>query len=294
MLIVKKWLFLCIVLVIVGFRFYQKEESSIKYQADTENVAVQSEAEGNERTIHIDKEQIYKGNLILVNKDYPIHKKGVASDIIKLSQHEELTGGFRLLDHSIRLSQSVTEQFARLTEAAAEKGITHFRISSGYRNSDEQEVLYREKGADYALPAGYSEHNSGLSLDIGSTLGEIGKAPEGDWLKANAWSYGFILRYPKDKTAITGIKYEAWHFRYVGLPHSQIMKDKNMVLEEYLDDLKQQKRVQITVDNRRYLVLYVPVSKKTSIQVPAGHPYEISGNNSDGVIVTVLLSTWKI
>ncbi|WP_019911102.1 D-Ala-D-Ala carboxypeptidase VanY [Paenibacillus sp. HW567] len=290
----KKWLFLCIVLLVVGFRFYQKEESSVKYRPDSKTVAVQSETEGSEKTIHIDKEQIYEGNLILVNKDYPIHKKGTASDIIKLSQHEELTSGFSLLDHSIRLSQSVTEQFARLTEAAAKEGVTHFRISSGYRDSEEQEVLYREKGADYALPAGYSEHNSGLSLDIGSTLGEIGKAPEGDWLKANAWSYGFILRYPEDKTAITGIKYEAWHFRYAGLPHSQIMKDKNMVLEEYLEYLKQQQSVQITVDNRKYLVLYAPVSKNTSIQIPAGHPYEISGNNSDGVIVTVLLSTWKI
>ncbi|MNN51152.1 D-alanyl-D-alanine carboxypeptidase [compost metagenome] len=168
----------------------------------------------------------------------------------------------------------------------------NFRISSGYRDEAEQGKLYRTKGADYALPAGYSEHNTGLSLDIGSSLGEIKHSPEGEWLRANAWSYGFILRYPEDKTDITGIKYEAWHFRYVGLPHSLIMKEKNMVLEEYLADLKQRKRLQFTAGNRKYLILYVPASQLGSVQLPAGHPYTVSGDNSDGVIVTVELSKW--
>lgn len=288
----KKWLFLCIILLVIVFRFYLKEGLPEQNLSITENTSEISASAKDSVTIKIDKAQIHQGNLILVNKDYRVHTKGVSTDIVALSEHDELTQGFKLLDHSIELSRSVTERFSKLTEAAARVGVEHFRISSGYRDQDEQRKLYREKGADYALPAGHSEHNTGLSLDIGSSLGEIAHSPEGDWLQANAWNYGFILRYPEDKTHITGIKYEAWHFRYVGLPHSLLMKEKNLVLEEYLADLKQQKRLKVTVDNRKYLILYVPGSELGSVQLPAGHPYEISGNNMDGVIITVELSKW--
>lgn len=293
MLALKKWLFLCIVLLVITFKIYQKEMLPAKNPAIIEHAAEISASGEDTITIRIDKKQIHKGNLILVNKDYPVHTKGVANDIIELSRHDELTQGFELLDRSIELSRKVTERFSELTAAAAEDGVDNFRISSGYRNQEEQGKLYREKGADYALPAGYSEHNTGLSLDIGSSRGEIKDSPEGKWLRANAWDYGFILRYPEDKTNITGIKYEAWHFRYVGLPHSLVMKEKNMVLEEYLADLKQRKRLGITVADRKYLMLYVPASQLGSVQVPAGHPYTVSGNNSDGVIVTVELSKWS-
>ena len=122
-------------------------------------------------------------------------------------------------------------------------------ISGGYRDEDEQEQLYREKGSDYALPPGYSEHNLGLSMDIGSTRRSIDRSPEGKWLKEHAWAHGFILRYPQDKTEITGIQYEPWHFRYVR-PHSMIMKELNLTLEEYLDYLKDQSSYRTTVEGR--------------------------------------------
>ncbi|OKP94964.1 M15 family metallopeptidase [Paenibacillus sp. P46E] len=288
----KKWLFLCIVLLVIVFRFYLKEGLPGHNPSITEHTSEISASAEDSVTIRIDKAQIHQGNLILVNKNYRVHTNGVSTDIVSLSEHDELRQGFTLLDQSIELSRSVTERFSELTEAADRVGVEHFRISSGYRDQAEQRKLYREKGSDYALPAGHSEHNTGLSLDIGSSLGEIAHSPEGDWLQANACHYGFILRYPEDKTNITGIKYEAWHFRYVGLPHSLLMKEKNLVLEEYLADLKQQKRLKVTVEGRKYLILYVPGSELDSVQLPAGHPYEISGNNVDGVIVTVELSKW--
>lgn len=174
-----------------------------------------------------------------------------------------------------------------MIEGAEKDGVLHFLISSGYRDAEEQSRLYQEKGADYALPAGHSEHNLGLSLDIGSTQGKMNQANEGTWLKKNASTYGFILRYPADKTAITGIQYEPWHFRYVGLPHSIIMQENNYSLEEYLDALKEQKTISTTVDDTTYDISYYPVSKNKKIQVPANRGYEISGNNVDGVIVTL-------
>jgi zinc D-Ala-D-Ala carboxypeptidase len=106
-------------------------------------------------------------------------------------------------------------------------------------------------------------------------------------LKKNAWSYGFILRYPRDKSAITGIQSEPWHFRYVGLPLSAIMQEKNLVLEQYLDFLKEKKTFTTTIDHQSYEISYYPVSNNTTIPVPADGHYEISGDNMDGVIVTV-------
>ena len=55
------------------------------------------------------------------------------------------------------------------------------------------------------------------------------------WLTENAWRYGFILRYPPEKADVTGIGYESWHFRYVGIPHAWYMQENNLCLEEYLD-----------------------------------------------------------
>src|SRR5690606_37126897 len=132
----------------------------------------------------------------------------------------------------------------------------------------------------------YSEHNLGLSLDIGSTQQKIENSPEGNWIEKNSWKYGFILRYPKDKTDITGIQYEPWHIRYVGLPHSAIMKEKNLVLEEYLEYLKRKKRISVSVNERKYIITYYTISEGRTINIPDNSHYELSGDNMGGVIVT--------
>lgn len=241
------------------------------------------------QTVLVKEDQIRRGNLVLVNKEFKLDADAVPSDIVHLHDTPELLQGYALLDNSIRLSRQVAEHFNGMMEAAAKDGVVHFMLSSGYRDMEEQEQLYREKGADYALPAGYSEHNLGLSMDIGSTQMPIDRSPEGRWLQEHAWKYGFILRYPKDKTEITGIQYEPWHFRYVGLPHSRIMEEKRFTLEEYLMFLKKEKEFSTTVEGQRYDIRYVPVAKGgTSIKLPDHSPYELSGNNMDGVIVTVI------
>ncbi len=117
-------------------------------------------------------------------------------------------------------------------------------------------------GADYALPAGYSEHNSGLSLDIGSGLTQMDRAPEGKWIEKNAWKYGFILRYPSDKTDVTGIQYEPWHIRYAGLPHSTIMQKMNLALEEYLDYLKEEESISASIEGGNIRCHIIPFSKQ--------------------------------
>lgn len=278
MLKLKKWLCLLVVLMLAGCDSNQNIESEVPEKV----------AEKTHETIEISKEQIYEGNLLLVNKDNPIQDEGLPTDIVNLYENKELIKGTALLDNTVQLSMSVAERFGEMVEAASQTGVNHFMISSGYRDKTEQEKLYLEKGSDYALPAGYSEHNAGLSLDIGSTLKSIDVAPEGEWLKENAWDYGFILRYPANKTAITGIHYEPWHFRYVGLPHSMIMKEKQLTLEEYLDFLKEQTTFTTTIKGESYEISYIPVSEQTTIEVPIHSNYELSGNNVDGVILTIV------
>lgn len=155
----KKWFFGVILILLLSYEAVQQKSELANDNQRNEK-----------RMINVTKDQIYQGNLLLVNKKYPVHQEGVVSDVIHLFQHKELVKGFRLKDSTIRLSRG-----------------------------DEQSQLYQEMGANYALPSGHSEHNLGLSMDIGSTLMEMDQAPEGKWLKANAWKYGFILRYPKTK-----------------------------------------------------------------------------------------------
>ncbi|MFJ7756403.1 VanY-A/VanY-F/VanY-M family D-Ala-D-Ala carboxypeptidase [Peribacillus muralis] len=234
----------------------------------------------------ISKEQIYQGNLLLVNSEYPVHQKSVKSDILDLFGHKELTKGYGILDSEMKLSENVAQEFLKMISAAEKDGVHHFLINSGYRDLNEQREIYQKAGPDYALPAGYSEHNLGLSLDVGSSQMKMSEAPEGKWIEKNAWKYGFILRYPRDKIDITGIQYEPWHIRYVGLPHSAIMHKKNFALEEYLKYLKKEKMASAIVNGIKYTISYYSVSENMTIKVPKNNNYDISGNNIDGVIVT--------
>ncbi|MDF2649060.1 MAG: D-Ala-D-Ala carboxypeptidase VanY, partial [Paenibacillus sp.] len=279
----KKWVFWLVILVLLGYGAAQHKLKVVNDTPPEENNQAQ-EVTLQMNELKVIKDQIYKGNLLLVNKDHPVPPGGEESEAVNLFQHKELLNGFIVLDKTIRLSPSLVQKFSTMIGAAEKDGVSRFLISSGYRDNKEQNKLYQQMGADYALPAGYSEHNLGLSLDIGSTQAEMSQASEGKWLKKNAWRFGFIVRYPADKTAITGIQSEPWHFRYVGLPHSAIMQEKNFVLEEYLDFLKEKKTITTTVDHQTYQISYYPVSKNTTIPVPANGRYQLSGNNMDGVI----------
>lgn len=97
---------------------------------------------------------------------------------------------------------------------------------------------YEETKKSVAVP-GTSEHASGLALDIVSTkYGELddkqAETEEAKWLAENCWKYGFILRYPPEKSSVTGIVFEPWHYRYVGKEAAKDIKEKDLTLEEYL------------------------------------------------------------
>ncbi|WP_459500548.1 M15 family metallopeptidase [Bacillus sp. C1] len=283
----KKWVFIFLFIlctVCVGIYIaplFQKEINVKIIENDNKVKAANTEKK------EITKEQVHKGDLLLVNKDYPVKKDSIRSDIINVFQNPELVRGYVVLDRSLRLSKDIVKKFLKIVDAAEKEGVQHFLINSGYRDSKEQGKLYEEMGSDYALPAGYSEHNLGLSLDVGSTQMKMEKAPEGKWIEENVWKYGFVLRYPKNKSNITGIQYEPWHIRYVGLPHSAVMQKNNFTLEEYLDFLKEKKEISTYVEGEKYTISYYKVSENINVNVPVNKHYEISGDNMSGVIVTV-------
>ncbi|MGD2276290.1 VanY-A/VanY-F/VanY-M family D-Ala-D-Ala carboxypeptidase [Bacillus wiedmannii] len=287
----KKWGFLLLCLLCLGFTFINKElffQDKIEIQKYDQNYKDNIGASLNIQKKGIAKEQIYQGDLLLINSTYPIRQESVKSDIVKLSNHNELISGYEVLNRDIYLSKGIGQKFSEMVNDAVKEGVSQFCINSGYRDFDEQSVLYQEMGADYALPAGYSEHNSGLSLDVGSKLTKMDRTPEGKWIEKNAWKYGFILRYPSDKTDVTGIQYEPWHIHYVGLPHSAIIQEMDLVLEEYLDYLKEEESVSVSIDGQKYKISYYPISQNETIdvEIPVDAHYEISGDNIDGVIVT--------
>ena len=144
-----------------------------------------------------------------------------------------------------------------------------------------------------SMPAGHSDHHSGylLALNIAASAN-----PE-HWIFKNCHKYGFVLRYPTDKRAQTGVAEDYTEaIRYVGVAHATYMKENNLCLEEYAQQLQASsvdKQVQINgADGKLYSAYYVPAvaSQLTQIKIPANYVYEISGDNIAGFVVTVKLS----
>ncbi|MHA7984505.1 M15 family metallopeptidase [Rathayibacter sp. CAU 1779] len=142
----------------------------------------------------------------------------------------------------------VSDALVALFAAAKSEAGLSLTLQSGYRSYSTQVSVYNEDVAsngvayadtDTARP-GHSEHQTGLAVDISAASGQcsldacFGDLPEGTWLAANAWRFGFLLRYPADKVPVTGFTYEPWHFRYVGVPLATQLHDTGVTtLEEY-------------------------------------------------------------
>jgi D-alanyl-D-alanine carboxypeptidase len=235
-----------------------------------------------DQEISLQDQSLYYGDLILINKDSKLQQNPTNLTILPKDLTENV-----LIDSEYKVQQNLIEPLKQMFEAAQEDGIQHFKINSAYRSGKLQQQLYEQKGAEYALPSGYSEHQTGLSMDIGSTQGTMDKTMEGKWLEEHAADFGFILRYPENKINITGIAFEPWHFRYVGLPHSVMMKQKDMSLEEYIKYLKDEKDYTIKVDGMKYFVQYVENSNQTKI--PDTAKFVVSGDNLDGFIITSVI-----
>lgn len=225
---------------------------------------------------------VVHGDLVLVNREVALQADPV--NLVEIPA--DLSSNVQIHDRYL-IQQQMLTPLQQLFETAHNDGVDFFILNSAYRSGKLQQQLFDEHGASLALPSGHSEHQTGLSIDIGSVHGTMDHANEGRWLETNAAQYGFILRYPADKVDVTGIDYEPWHFRYVGLPHSVIMEENNMVLEEYLAFLKKKKIYQTKIDGVSYVIQYSKSADTT--RIPETTHYTISGDNMNGFIITSIV-----
>ena len=134
-------------------------------------------------------------------------------------------------DENHTVDSRIAEDLSAMISAGESEGLD-FVIYTAFRSFEKQKEFF-EAGKTEAAP-GTSEHNSGLAIDIGTSKGDFSGSAEEAWLLEHAHEYGFILRYPADKTDITGFAYEPWHFRYVGKEQAALIKESGLCLEEYL------------------------------------------------------------
>ena len=172
---------------------------------------------------------------VLVNKYYYLPDNYEADDLESISSKYSIGG--------MKLRKEAKEAFEKLASDALKDNMKIVAMSS-YRSYKYQVDLYnkyaKSDGKDaadtYSARPGFSEHQTGLCLDIYD--GEIPytsfeKTNEYNWMQKNAYKYGFILRFPKDKTDETGYKFESWHYRYVGVDAAKYIHDNNISFEEY-------------------------------------------------------------
>lgn len=130
--------------------------------------------------------------------------------------------------------------FDAMAAEASAAGIS-LRIVSGYRSFAHQADNYTRRVASVGQDAadrgmarpGHSEHQTGLAIDVNDLSTSFGQTPAGQWVAANAHRFGFVIRYPEGKEAVTGFKYEPWHLRYFGVELATELATSGLTFEEH-------------------------------------------------------------
>jgi len=208
-------------------------------------------------SIDINKLKLIKSNTsstkILVNRNSSLAKGYIPENLTSINSNK-----IKLEYTNLKLIPKTITALYSMVAAAKKNNVKSFIINSAYRNEHTQREIFnanlkifRKSSKTYneafektrklvALP-GNSEHQTGLAIDIFSVNGLHRNNFEGTkeqlWLNKNSYKYGFIIRYPKDKTKETDSNFEPWHIRYVGIPLSSYLYDKNLCLEEFYDKI---------------------------------------------------------
>ncbi len=179
---------------------------------------------------------------VLINKDFSLPSDYVPADLTI----PDIPFSFTSYSEKKMMRAEASSALEDLFEAASKAGLNLYGVS-GYRSYQRQLTIYNknlaenglERTSQYSAMAGYSEHQSGLAIDV-STISinnrldvTFSGTPEGRWLAENCWKYGYIIRYPEGKSNITGYAYEPWHIRYVGEELAKELTENNLTMEEY-------------------------------------------------------------
>lgn len=209
-----------------------KEEIIVEEEIDEETLL----KEKNDKFFNVDS------ILLIANKKHPLESDYVPSDLVQPNVRTNKSDIYLRSEASIALEE--------MFKAAQDEGI-YLVLGSGYRSYNYQKTLYdnyvardgEEAANRYSAKPGYSEHQTGLAVDISDYSQQnflkqnFENTSEGKWLFENSYKYGYVLRYLKDKEDITGYMYEPWHYRYIGKKEALEVKESNLSLEEYYDIL---------------------------------------------------------
>ena len=213
---------------------YHKENENISPREVVEIVNTNHDYDYYDHDIDTD---ISKDHLLLVNKYYHLGEDYEPEDLVDINNKYYYGDG-----HQIR--KIVYDAFVDMWNQANQEGI-YLIINSGYRSFKDQQEVYdfykNNYGTTYAdsiaARPGYSEHQTGLALDIFSTEYTSSDAFKNsshyEWLVNNAYQYGFIQRYEIDTEDITGFSEEAWHWRYVGVEVATYLHEHDITFDEY-------------------------------------------------------------
>ena len=257
-------------------------------------------------TVNMTRDAIAQGKLVLVSAAFPYTFPANEKHLTALYGNK--SRGYQLGSAQDKLETTTLAAWNKAADAfLAETGNSFLLLvnNGGYRSRETQEAIYQKRvdkvgeaeAAKYVALPGNSEHHTGLAFDLavyqdGKTY-TLGSDAVYNWIPQNLPRYGFVLRYPANKVGVTGISYEEWHFRYVGIPHAVYMTANGLCLEEYLNALRAYQadgdHLTVEAEGMSYEIWYVPAAEGdvTPISIPNGVTYDISGNNMDGFIVTL-------
>ena len=187
----------------------------------------------------------YDGYLVLTNRQELISSDYEPSDLVNITARKASSDKMQLRE---KASQALSAMF----EAAAKAGYTLY-AKSAYRSYKTQKTMYQNRldanhGRDdgYVAYPGSSDHQTGLGVDIlnyewtkkDGMNEKFAATAEAQWMEAHCAEFGFVLRYMEDKEDVTGIKFEPWHFRYVGLKAAQYIMENHLSLEEFTQEYR--------------------------------------------------------
>lgn len=170
-----------------------------------------------------------KGVLILVNGRHYLDEHYRPSHLVTIKKS--------YCYESQQAVDAVVDAFVAMQQECHKQTHTTLLINSAYRSHHEQIATYKRNDKRYVARAGYSEHQTGLAIDVTSLQHpekwSFGKSKEGIWMRENCHRYGLILRYPERQSHIMGYSYEPWHLRYVGPEVAQRIHDEGITFDEY-------------------------------------------------------------
>lgn len=238
------------------------------------------------------------GDLALVNAQYGIEPDAALTDVFS---HK--TNSYYVKDTELSVDKRVMQPLNDWMDAFEKAtGLNNINIVAGFRTKEYQQKLYdnsvANKGAVYAqqyiAQPGHSEHHTGLAIDLDTYFPDTGASGGFDgadkyaWAVEHAWEFGFVRRYPEYKAQITGISYEPWHFRYVGVVHAYTMQKEKLCLEEYIALLHEHtfdgEHLTVQCQGSTYEIYSCPEDR---VVVPQSREYTICSDNTGNYIVTV-------